>query len=536
MGDARRRVVTIVAMPLRRLLLTLLAACMLLHGMVAPAAFAEEDPFLTDDSPPRVVQIDAPSGEARLFDAQGVEIPLTGRGTEQVDGSIALYPPRLPSGIYTVRHTGGETTLTVGSPQEIDEIATASAPQESRSLVWLLVLIPLGPAILLLAGRRWRAGTLALLASATVVGLLTLAGSNAPRGVIVQGDPCAGVDSAKIRSCATKYVLDVLATNGPLPASQELSRLAGSPASQLASVCHEVAHALGTRTWLLTRSVDETIAAGSTDCSLGYVHGLLEVLGTYLDDETFPSAAKKACDGLDDLYRTGRLAGQTTNGPTSLLGCHHGAGHAAMWRFNEDLTKALPVCAGFDQAPQQEECRVGAVMEWVYASQRAQASGRDADRPLPQVSQPVELCMPPLGVLSSGCIEGAITAVAAPDIEVTRLWCVEHPDVLGACVQSLARRMVQIELSQKIPVLNDVASFCSSLSGAFPAAECADRFGYMLLFLSRDMPRTQKLCDSLPGDQATGCRRGIATVLEYAEKVGDSSFNFAPGSTPANAP
>jgi hypothetical protein len=523
-------------MSLRRVLLTILASCMLLLGLVAPAASAEEDPFLTDAAPPRVVQVDAPPGEVTLFDEQGVEIPLTGVGTKQAEGSISLYPPRLPSGVYTIRHTGGEMTLTVGSPQELDRITTTAVPQGNRWLPWLLVVIPLGPAVLLLARRRWRAGSLALVASITVAGLLTLAGSDAPRGVLVQGDPCVGVESAQIRGCATGYVLDVLATHGPLPASQELTRLAAQPASQWAPVCHEVAHELGTRTWLLTRSVDETIAAGSTDCSLGYVHGLLEVLGTYLDDETFPAAAKKACDGLDDLYRTGRLADQAGSGPASLLGCHHGAGHAAMWRFNEDLTKALPVCAGFDQAPQQEECRVGAVMEWVYADQRAQASGRDADRPQPQVTQPVELCMPPLGVLSSGCIEGAITAVTATDIEATRQWCVEHPDVLGACVQSLARRMVQIELSQKIPVLQDVASFCSSLGGAFLAAECADRFGYMLLFLSRDMNRTQEFCDRLPDDQRAGCRRGVATVLEYAEKVGDSSFNLTPSNTPANAP
>jgi hypothetical protein len=291
-------------------------------------------------------------------------------------------------------------------------------------------------------------------------------------------------------------------------------------------VCHEVAHELGTRTWLQTRSVAETIAAGSTDCSLGYVHGLLEVLGTYLDDDTFPVAAKEACDGLDELYRSGRLAGTNTNGPQTLLGCHHGAGHAAMWRFNEDLRKALPVCENFDQPAQQEECRVGAVMEWVYADQRARTSGRVEDRPLPQVTQPVELCMPPIGVLSPGCVEGAVTAVQPEGIESTRQWCVEHPEVAGACVQSLARRMVQIELSQKIPVLDDVESFCGSLGDALPPADCAERFGYMLLFLSRDLGRTEALCERLPEVQRLGCERGVATVIEYAEKVGDSSFNL----------
>lgn len=515
-------------MSLRRLLAALVVAVV---ALLAPAvAAAEEDPFLTDDAPPRVVEVPGSSTDVVLLDAAGVEIPLTGRGAELDGGRVKVYPPRLPAGSYTVVTNDGRTTFTVGSPDEVTR-AVAPGASEASPLRWLLVVIPLLSALVLARRRRWPAAGVALIATGAVAAFVALSSPSPSPGVIVQGDPCAGVAPAEVRACATDYVLAVLGTSGPLPASQELTRLSSTPGSTWAPVCHEVAHELGTRTWLATRSVSETITAGSTDCSLGYVHGLLEVLGTYLDDASFPTAAKEACDGLDELYRSGRLAGTNTNGPQSLLGCHHGAGHAAMWRFNEDLTKALPVCANFSQPAQQEECRVGAVMEWVYADQRARVSGRAADQPQPRVNQPVELCMPPVGVLSPGCVEGAVTAVQADDIEPTRQWCVEHTDVLGACVQSLARRMVQIDLSQKIPVLDDVATFCSSLGSALTPADCAERFGYMLLFLSRDLGRTEAFCAALPGTQRTGCARGVTTVIEYAEKVGDSSFNLSGGST-----
>jgi len=493
----------------------------------SPAAAQEEqDPFsLGDAFPPRVVVIDLPAppvgdpvGSVSLFDAAGREIPLTGAGVEVSGSRLRVFPPRLPAGTYTLVHPGGSSVVEVGEAP----VVPSFGGDGGRGRLWMLPLVFLVPGLVLLVRGRRLAGVLVGLAGGGVsVGLFLL---GAPGAALPQGDPCAG--RADLTACATGYVVGVLEDFGPATATDELVRLASAPGSAWARICHEPAHELGMRTWLADGSLDRAVEAGTTSCSLGYVHGLLQAMGTYLGDDEFPAAARDLCDGLDRRYRSGDLVGGVSGGPSTLLGCHHGVGHAAMWRFNEDLNRASPTCAGFALTEQVEECRVGAVMEWVYASQRAARSGVAEDRPSPQVARPVELCLPPLGALTPGCVEGAVTAVGPDGIEATRAWCVEHPGVLAACVQSLARRMVQMELSAVAPLLATVPDFCSSFGAAYGARECAERFGYMLLFLGRDASRTDGFCASLPGEMAAGCTKGARDVLEYARQTGDESFNL----------
>ena len=494
----------------------------------------EQDPFsLGDAFPPRIVVIDSvPPGDGGadvpavvLRDAAGREIPLTGAGAEFTDGVLEVYPPRLPAGSYTVEYPGGSYTFDVGTPRP----DVRSRTDEGRGVLWLLPLLALVPAAVLIAARRRVPGLLVgFLGAGAATGLFLL---GSPSGAALpQGDPCLGRQDLTV--CATEYVVGVLEDFGPSTATEELVRLSGAAGSPWARICHEPAHELGIGTWTSTGSLDEAIRAGTTSCSLGYVHGLLQAMGTYLDDDEFPTASRGLCDGIDARYRAGDLVDGVVAGagPSTLLGCHHGVGHAAMWRFNEDLERAAPVCAGFGDPAQQEECRVGAVMEWVYATQRATRSNSPRDLPSPRVAQPVELCLPPIGVLSPGCVEGAVTAVGPDDVASTAEWCVEHPDVLAACVQSLARRMVQMDLSRVAPLLESVPEFCESFGDAHAAPDCAERFGYMLLFLSRDLERTEGFCASLPEALRAGCAAGVAKVLEYAAQIGDDSFNFGESS------
>ncbi|MBU6202158.1 MAG: hypothetical protein KJS90_09225 [Acidobacteria bacterium] len=521
-GDTRRRGVY-------RVVFAVLAVCVVLVVAAPVSAEREQDPFsLGDAFPPRVVRVDGVTGvdgPVRLVDADGRDVPLTGDLSSLSGDVLSVYPPRLPAGTYSVEYPGGSHAFTVGSP--LPEVAS---PARSGGLLWLLPLVALVPAALLLArprrtGARLAGLAVAALGLAAAGGLFVLVGSSGR--ALPQGDPC--LNRQDLTACATGYVVGVLDDFGPQIATGELVRLSGASGSAWARICHEPAHELGIRTWKTTGSLEEAVAAGTTSCSLGYVHGLLQAMGTYLDDEEFPPAARALCDGLDERYRDGDLVdgAGAGNGPSTLLGCHHGVGHAAMWRFNEDLRRAAPVCSGFSLAEQQEECRVGAVMEWVYASQRAARSNSPQDRPSPQVGRPVELCLPPLGVLSPGCVEGAVTAVGPDDVAATAGWCKEHPEVLAACVQSLARRMVQMDLSRVAPLLDAVPGFCSSFGESYPAEDCAERFGYMLLFLSRDRARTDEFCASLSEPLATGCVRGVDKVLEYAAQIGDDSFNVA---------
>jgi hypothetical protein len=152
LADARAFVVTVFVMWLRRALVVLLVAGTSLAA--SPRVSAEEDPFLTNDAPPRVVEIAGSATDVQLLDSQGVLIPLTGAGAELVDGIVTIYPPRLPAGTYTVTSSQGESTFTVGAPEQAARREAASAARSPSPLRWLLVAIPLLPAIVLVIRHR----------------------------------------------------------------------------------------------------------------------------------------------------------------------------------------------------------------------------------------------------------------------------------------------------------------------------------------------------------------------------------------------
>jgi hypothetical protein len=501
----------------RRWLLVLCVLLGLLTVLPAVASAEETDPFLTTEVfPPREVVVPgaAGSGEATLLDALGVSVPLTGAGRVDRGADLVLFPPRLPAGEYTVRHDGGEFRFEVGEPP----FTTASPRTATEGFPWLpvLLLVAAAPGFVLALRPGRRVLALPLLGVAAVGGFLLLTGD--PGSVSTdKGDPCVAQQS-QLLDCASTHVLGVFESEGVAAASEELLRVSTTPGSPWAPICHEVAHTLGELAFRVSRDPAGVIDTGFLDCSLGYVHGALEAMGTYLPDDDLADALVAACGRLDELFLPA--------GTESILGCHHGAGHAAMWRHNEDLTAARGVCDRFASPRQREECKVGALMEWVYAGQRAAVSGRSVDAPLPRVDSPLELCAPPHGELTPGCVEGALTAVGKDDVADATRWCAENPSVLSACVTSLARRVVQIDLSEGGSFLTDPMSFCGAFTGDAARSECARRLGYMHLFLSRSNKAAEKLCSSFPSGLAASCRDGNREVLEYAESLGDGSFNF----------
>lgn len=522
--DSRAAVPTVICVSIRgflRLLFTgvVLLGVLLAAPSVSSAERSEEDPFLSSDVfPPRVLEVpglsgDPGAGSVRLLDAGGAEIPLTGPGAVFESGVLRVYPPRLPVGEYRVVYATGEYPVTVGKPP-FPSLGGGSGSSSSPILPLALLALAV-PAVVLLALPRRRLLAVPLLGAAAVGGVLLMSGGSEVRP-LTNGDPCAL--SSLVEDCGSQYVLGVFGSEGPQAAAAELRRLASMENSPWASICHEIAHDLGSRTFRLTADPLESISAGFTDCSLGYVHGVLEAMGTYLPDEAFPAAVVTACARLDELF--------LPEGAQSIFGCHHGVGHAAMWRFNESLADAMPVCDRFPLPRQQEECKVGAIMEWVYADQRATVSGRTQDAPLPRVDSPLELCEPPLSDLSEGCVEGALTSVARSGVEPASQWCAENPSVIEACLRSLARRVVQIDLSEGGSFLKEPMSFCGLFGDAAVQESCAMQVGYMHLFLSRSVSAAASVCEAFPVGLQSSCREGNDQVRKYAESLGDGSFNF----------
>lgn len=499
------------------LLALVLTLCTGLLGSPGPVAAEESDPFLTRELfPPREVLVPgaATTTPVVLLDALGGAIPLTGPGQEVRGADLVVFPPRLPAGQYRVRHASGEFDFEVGTPP-----FTVATPSEGvDGIPWwpvLLLTAALPGAFLLLRPSR-RLLAVPLFGIAGVGALLLFSGdtTTSPAG---KADPCVAA-GATLVDCATEHVLAVFEQGGVDAASTELLRLSSTPGSAWAPVCHEIAHDLGSLAFRVSRNPVTAIEGGFLDCSLGYVHGALEAMGTYLPDTDLPTALTAACRRLDELFLPA--------GTQSILGCHHGAGHAAMWRFNENLSAAREVCDDFTMDRQREECKVGALMEWVYADQRATASGRPADAPVPRVASTLDLCAPPHGELTAGCVEGALTAVDREDVPLASQWCEDQPSILAACVTSLARRVVQMDLSERGSLLEDPMSFCGEFASDDVRAQCAQRLGYMHLFLSRSTSAAAELCTRFPASFIASCRDGNREVREYAESLGDGSFNF----------
>lgn len=478
---------------------------------VSSRALGESPPV--DQPAPRVIRVESAPGPVSLTDVNGREIPLTGPQVAPNGSELAVYPPRLPVGTYTLEYPSGSYTFQVGNPPV--PIGTTG----KHVWWWILVGSSAVPAAWLLYRRRWPLACVLLLLPATVL----VVSLDSPKQDVRRQNPCptAGTFSAGLETCAKQYILDVAAAQGLSTAYVELERLAASDRSWSQS-CHEAAHALGSRAWLESADVDETLSIGGSVCSLGYVHGVLETMGSYSSDADFSLPAHAVCLSLSD----NAPSAQAQPASATVLGCYHGLGHASMWRHNENLSSALAVCAEAIDIAAQDECRAGAVMAWVYAEENATKLGREDLLPDPRVANPLELCQPPLGELTPGCVEGAVMAISAGQVDSTLRWCANAASVTTACVRSVARRAVQMELTGQTGTLTQAAKLCSEVGGAVKEQGCVMELGYMLMFLGRDHGRTQSFCSALTPAQRSSCLEGIEAVRVYAETTGDSSFNF----------
>lgn len=494
----------------------MLSGVLVLFSSLSSVTFAAEDTVIVPGplSPRELsVPFTLDTDDIRLTDAAGRRIPFTGKGVQANGDRLSVFPPKLAEGVYVLSYPGGAETFTVGEELVLD--SSSGKPV----LLWgaAFAILVLG-GILFVARRRKIAVSFALVA--LVLPLSSILFSPTPD--IQAADPCLGIyeEPAHLR-CMFDHVRSVLNDGDVARAVDRLEVLAGRHA-RWGSYCHEAAHYLGQLSWKETSDVERLVSAGTLSCSFGYFHGLLESIGTYSTDDNFPSIGLSVCTILKDVYVKADQDG-------SVRECAHGIGHASMWRHNEDLTAARSVCSELPQESWRQECDSGSVMSWVSARELSRVENRPQDAPEPVVAKPLDLCSPPLGVPTSGCVSGALSGTLRAEYADSLAWCRDNPGQEQPCASSLGRRMVTWAQFDGFDIPREARKMCQALhSTAAGMQDCISEVSWTHLFMLRDYDKTQKLCIAIGEDFAPGCRKGILLVYERMLLRGDESIGKVP--------
>lgn len=495
---------------------TLLACVAVLTLSWAAPAGAEDTINVPGPLSPRELSVTAETDpdQVRLTDRDGRDIPLTGEGTRLENGTLTVFPPKLPEGTYTLSHPGGSETFAVG-----DATPERRAEQGTFPL-WAVPAALLLLGIALLATRRRRVGALVVAIAAISTVVPAMLPSRLDPGA---ADPCSNIEAWETRiRCMLDHMQDAVEAGGVEAAVDRLEALVSGTGSRWGVACHEVAHYLGQISLKETTDVERLVDAGTLSCSFGYFHGLLEALGTYSTDEDFPETAFSVCARLEERFEVAAEDGSARE-------CAHGIGHAAMWRHNENLLAARPVCDDLTETSWREQCDAGAVMSWVFARESARTGNRPQDAPEPTVTKPLDLCSPPFGTPNSGCIDGALSGTLRGEYDDSLAWCRENPEYSTTCAASLGRRLMFWEVEGNFDAAGEARRLCLGLHGEGDGRQrCMSEIVWMHLHVLRDYPQTETFCRDVGAEFSSGCREGILLFYETMLRRGDGSSGEIP--------
>ncbi len=480
--------------------------------------------FATDDTiivpgplSPRKISIPFAENSASIYltDSAGRQIPLTGNGTQIDDDQTSIFPPKLAQGSYTITYPGGTKMFSVG-----DALLEESAPR-NLPLIWVVTGSILFLGIILFATRR---RVLALGCTLIAIMLPFAFTMFSPTLDTRAPDPCLGVyDMTETKRCMSAHIQSILDADGVAQAVNRLTTLSAGTNTAWGLACHEIAHTIGQRVWREASKTENLVKAGTLSCDFGYFHGLLESVGMYSTDSDFPGAALTICTTLEKHFPYAEQNG-------SIRECMHGIGHASMWRHNENLLAARRVCAGLSKELWQRECDAGSIMSWVFAREASRTENRPQDAPEPVVTKALDLCSPPLGTPTPGCVSGALFGTLKDEYTDSVAWCFKNPDQKDACVSSLRMRIVTwMDVDAKYDGPGESIKLCETLYADSTGRQvCISEISWYHLQALRDYRKTQIFCRAIGEEYAEGCRKGILLVYSKVAAIGDTAFGEVP--------
>lgn len=482
--------------------------------------------FATDDSiivpgllSPRKISIPfvENSSDIYLTDSTGRQIPLTGNGTQIDADQTSIFPPKLSQGSYTITYPGGTKMFAVG------ETLLAESTSRNLTLIWVVTGSALLLGVILFTTRR---RVLALGCTLVAIMLPFAFTMFSPTLDTRAPDPCLGIYDLEVsRRCMFEHIQSVLDADGAAQAINRLTALSAGVNTSWSLVCHEIAHNIGQRSWREASNTENLVKAGTLSCGFGYFHGLLESVGMYSTDSDFPSAALTVCAALEKHFPYAEQSG-------SILECMHGIGHASMWRHNENLLAARRVCVGLSEELWQTECDAGSVMSWVFAREASRTENRPQDAPEPVVTKSLDLCSPPLGTPTPGCVSGALFGTLKDEYTDSVTWCLANPDLRDVCINSLRMRIVtwmSWDEIEKYDGPGESRKLCETLYADSTGRQvCISEISWYHLQALRDYRKTQIFCLAVGAEYAEGCRRGILLFYSKVSAVGDTTFGEVP--------
>ena len=457
------------------------------------------------------------SADVYLTDSTGLRIPLTGNGTQIDDGQTSIFPPKLAHGSYTITYPGGTKMFSVG------DTLLAESASRNLPLIWVVTGSVLFLGIILFATRR---RVLALGCTLVAIMLPFAFTMFSPTLDTQAPDPCLGIyDDTASKRCMFEHIQAVLNTDGAAQAVDRLTVLSARANTSWGLACHELAHSIGQRVWREASKTENLVKAGTLSCGFGYFHGLLESVGMYSTDSDFPGAALTVCAALEKHFPYAEKSG-------SIVECMHGIGHASMWRYNENLLAARRVCAGLSKELWQRECDAGSIMSWVFAREASRTENRPQDAPEPVVNKALDLCSPPLGTPTPGCVSGALFGTLKDEYTDSVTWCLKNPDQRDICVSSLRMRIVtwiSWDEVEKYDGPGESRKLCETLYADSTRRQlCISEISWYHLQALRDYRKTQIFCLAVGAEYAEGCRRGILLFYSKISAVGDAAFGEVP--------
>ena len=159
--------------------------------------------------------------------------------------------------------------------------------------------------------------------------------------------------AAEDLDCLAQAYGNIAFVDGP---SAAFAAIAADDRSDIALTCHRIVHRIGAAA--LARDPERpgiAIAAGQSDCTSGYYHGVMQHVFLGLEEQTataIASAGVEICN--DPLIRRERF---------TQMNCLHGIGHGALIVAEYDLADGLAVCAAINDPWSREWCYSGVYME-----------------------------------------------------------------------------------------------------------------------------------------------------------------------------
>lgn len=449
----------------------------------------------------------------------GATIPL--RYAELTDRGLRVGVPRLPVGKFTVDLGATDVVLRIepraGKPIEVQ------TPTKTFGAPYLVMAGAAALGLLLVTLRR-KHGLVPVLVGGSM--LVLALGGGALLGIAGSGDatpswerceisyPSADKQTFEKRDCKVRVLVGML-EDGRLEDIQALLT-----ATNIVD-CHEVAHLAGFYWYREQRSLQAARDALILGCNDGLIHGVLESMGVYTDEDALVRNIHTLCGSVayEPLRRT----------------CDHGAGHAAFWRTNGDLEEAWTICnkrpatpvetvdLHFNRIPSQShvytavaQCRGAAVMEW---ADRWELSRQQSETPqvIPALDEPMDICLGPYSVdeeFEAGCYLATNYRSVKPQKAIDRCnnqahWVRSCFGLIGDSFTPFSARLTG-SATYTIEGLRNHAEMCGQARDSGAEATCMETLAAAALVRAKlPVDAVRSLCANSSGESQVACRRGI---------------------------